>query len=436
MKKVLVIGAARSGIAAAKLLQRHGYRVTITDQKEIPEKEQLKEKGIEVYDQGHPDMLKTIPWDFIVKNPGIPYHAPFIYYFVQQKVDIITEIELAYRYGKYLRYGAITGTNGKTTITSMLYAMLKKKGEAIAAGNIGLPLSEYVYEHEDTACDVALELSNFQLLGIDTFTPQVSVVCNLAPDHLDYMKDVEAYYESKMRIYKNCTKEHFFLRNVDDPLIMRYAQNIPCSIIDFSLVRQDVELYRKNGVVYFKDTPLFQEAQLKIVGEYNLSNAMIAACMAYILGVSLAHIQEVIATFAPIEHRLEYVGEKQGVRFYNDSKATNPHATAAALAAFHQKIILLAGGYDKGISFDELNVYDRGIKHCFSFGQTKEQFSSVFSHVTINDTLQTALQKAIEMAEEGDCILLSPACASYDQFHSYEERGKIFKELVKQYIKE
>ncbi len=435
MKKVLVIGAARSGIAVAKLLHRHGYHVTITDQTSIVEKDDLKQQGIDVYDGGHPEVLKTIDWEFIVKNPGIPYHVPFVHYFVEKKINIVTEIEIGYQYGKHLRYGAVTGTNGKTTITSMLHAMLKKKGNAIAAGNIGLPLSEYVYEHEDEYCDVALELSNFQLLGIDSFAPDVSVVCNLAPDHLDYMKDIHAYYESKMRIYKNCTKEHYFLRNVDDSILMEYAKDIPCSIIDFSLVRQDVDLYRKKGTIYLGDIALFQESQLKIVGEYNVCNAMIAACMAYKLGVSIEHIQEVITTFVSVEHRLEYVGEKQGVLFYNDSKATNTHAVAAALAAFDRKIILLAGGYDKGISFDELKVFDTRVKHCFTFGETKDQFQSIFSHVTPTNTLQDGFQKAIAIAKQGDVILLSPACASYDQFRSYEERGNVFKELVEAYLK-
>ncbi len=435
MEQVLVIGAARSGIAAAKLLHRHGYRVTITDQAKIQEKEHLKQLGIEVYDGGHPETLKSVAWEFIVKNPGIPYHVPFVCYFVEKKIKIVTEIEVGYRYAKHFRYGAITGTNGKTTITSMLCAMLKKKGNAIAAGNIGLPLSEYVYEKENEICDIALELSNFQLLGIDSFAPDVSVVCNLAPDHLDYMKDVDAYYESKMRIYKNCTKEHFFLRNVDDANLMKFAKHIPCTVIDFSLSRQDVDLYRKSGSVYLGDIVLFHESQLKIVGEYNICNAMIAACMAYKLGVCIAHIQEVIRTFVPVAHRLEYIGEKQGVRFYNDSKATNTHAVAAALNAFDHNIILLAGGYDKGISFDELKVFDSRVKHCLAFGQTKEKFKSIFSHVTLTDTLQEGLQKAIAIAKQGDVILLSPGCASYDQFKSYEERGNIFKELVAEYKK-
>ena len=193
---VLVIGAAKSGVAVAKLLNRHGYAVIITDMQEIKEKAELQERGIQVYEKGHPDILKREDYAFIVKNPGIKYTVPFVNYFVQHQVKIVTEVEIGYRYASHFHYGAITGTNGKTTITTMLYEMLQRKGNAIVAGNIGFPLSALAYDFEEKEKYVALELSNFQLLGIETFAPEVSVVCNLAPDHLDYMPSVEAYYES------------------------------------------------------------------------------------------------------------------------------------------------------------------------------------------------------------------------------------------------
>lgn len=432
-EKVLVIGAARSGVAVAKLLQKHDYEVTITDMNEIPQKHELEELSIHVFEKGHPDELKNTEWKFVVKNPGIPYRVPFVKYFVDQNVQIFTEVEIGYRYTPKFHYGAITGTNGKTTITTLLYEMLKKNERAIVAGNIGFPLSELALNQEFEEKDVALELSNFQLMGIDTFAPEVSVVCNLAPDHLDYMGSLEAYYESKMRIYENCTKEDWFLRNVDDPTVMQYARNIPCTIIDFSLERSDVDLYRKDGYVYLKNEILFAIKDLKIVGDYNLSNAMIAACMAYKLGVSIPHIQEVIATFTSVEHRMEYVAEINKVRFYNDSKATNTHAVVAALKSFPKNIILLAGGHDKGIPFDDLKEFDNRVKMCVSFGETKHHFSNIFSNQVETEDLKEALKKAIHISEPGDVILLSPACSSYDQFHSYEERGELFKELVRRY---
>lgn len=436
MEQVLVIGAAKSGIAAAKLLHRHGYKVTLTDMKEVNAKAELEALGICVADGGHPESLKDVDYAFVVKNPGIPYHVPFVKYFVEQKTPIYTEIEIAYRYGKNFHYGAITGTNGKTTITTLLYEMLKRKGKAEAAGNIGTPLSVLAYEQESEDLLIALELSNFQLLGIENFAPDVSVVCNLAPDHLDYMGSLDAYYASKMRIYENCSADQYFLRNVDDEMVMQYAQNIPCQVIDFSLVKTDVDLCVKDGKVYYQDVCLFERKNLKLAGDYNLCNAMISACMAYCMGVSLEDIQEVIATFKGVEHRLEYLGEKDGVRFYNDSKATNTHAAAAALSSFDKGIVLLAGGYDKGISFDDLKQYQSNVKKCIAFGQTKEMFKEIFDDVDLKETMKEAFDTALTYAIDGDVVLLSPACASYDQFKSYEERGHIFKQYVEEYLSE
>lgn len=433
MNEVLVIGAAKSGIAAAKLLNKHGYRVTLTDMNQVNEKQELLDLGIEVVDQGHPESLKRSDYAFVVKNPGIKYSVPFVKYFVDNNVKIYTEIEIAYRYAKKFNYGAISGTNGKTTITTLLYEMMKVSHNAYAAGNIGLPLSCLAYEHESEELLVALELSNFQLLGIETFAPKVSVVCNLAPDHLDYMGSVEAYYASKMRIYENTSQDDYFIRNIDDELVVQYAKNIPCQVIDFSLTKK-ADLYVKDGKAYLYDICLFDRKDLKIVGDYNLANAMMASAMAYLLGVSLQDIQYVIKTFSGVEHRLEYIGEVNDIKYYNDSKATNTHATSAALNSFDQNIILLAGGYDKKISFDDLKQYDKRVKCCIAFGQTKEQFKAIFTHVVIKENMQEAFDYANEIATSGDFVVLSPACASYDQFKSYEQRGHIFKEMVKTYL--
>ena len=316
-----------------------------------------------------------------------------------------------------------------------MYELLQANGKALAAGNIGCPLSEQAFTYGEAEKDIALELSNFQLLGIDAFRPMVSVVCNLAPDHLDYMDSVEAYYESKMRMYENQRGNDWFLRNVDDPLVMHYAQNIQCTVIDFSLVRQDVDLYRKNGIIYFRDQRLFDQKDLKIVGDHNVANAMVAACMAYKMGVSISDIEQRITAFQSVEHRLEYVGEKHGVRFFNDSKATNTDAVVTALKSFPQNIILLAGGHDKGIPFDDLTTYDSRVKHCMAFGETRQKFQSIFSHVSLFETMKEAFDQAVAISSIGDVIVLSPACSSYDQFKNYEERGRIFKSYVQEYLK-
>ncbi len=430
METVLVIGAARSGVAVSKLLLKNGYHVILTDSKEVVQKEELEAMGIEVFDNGHPDSLKEIDYPFVVKNPGIPYRVPFVKYFVEKNVPIFTEIEIGYRFSPKFTYGAITGTDGKTTVTTLLHEMLNKKKPALAAGNIGIPLSEQVLAHGDETMDVAIELSNFQLMGIDTFRPVVSTVTNLAPDHLDYMDSLEEYYSSKMRIYENCHKDDWFIRNVDEPEIVKYAQNIPCEVIDFSLKRTDVDLYKDGHYTYLKGEMLFDVNDLKIVGDFNCGNAMMAAAMAYKMGVSLEDIREVIASFKGVEHRIEYVETINGVRIYNDTKATNTHAACAALSAFDQNVILLCGGKDKHISFDDLKQYDHKVKHCFSFGQTQDAFKAVFTHQTSCETMDNAFHQALELAGPGDVILLSPACSSFDQFKNYEVRGQIFKDMV------
>ena len=432
--KVLVIGSAKSGNAVARLLNHQGYSVIITDMNEIKEKEELEAVGIEVFEKGHPEFLKNTDYEFVVKNPGIKYTVPFIDYFVKNNVKIYTEIEIAYRYATNFRYAAVTGTNGKTTITSMLYECLKMNNQAIVAGNIGTPLSEWALLEKDNVKDVALELSNFQLLGIEKFRPSVSVVCNLAPDHLDYMPTLESYYESKFNIAMNQKDDDWFLRNVDDEEVMKYAKDIQCRVIDFSLVRDDVDLYIKDNEVFFENEHLFYVNDLKVVGKHNVSNAMIAGTMALRLGVSRENVEKALTNFKGIEHRLEYIGEKDGVKFYNDSKATNTQAACIALASFDKNILLLAGGYDKGIPFSEMHDYDSRVKHCFAFGQTKEKIASEFTNVTLCETMHDALEKAMKVATSGDIVLLSPACASYDQFKSYEQRGDIFREDCLRYI--
>lgn len=434
MEKVLVIGGAKSGTAVSQLLVRKGYDVTLTDRNVLKDRERLINLGIKVVDGGHPDSLKNENWSFIVKNPGIPYFNPFVKYFVDKKVRIVTEVEIGYEIAKKFRYGAITGTNGKTTITSILYELLKCNDKALLAGNIGYPLCSLVLEHEEEEKDVAIELSNFQLLGMETFRPLVSVICNLAPDHLDYMPTVESYYESKAKIFENQKDDDWFLRNADDEIVMEYAKDVPCTCIDFSMKRCDVDLYVKDGTVYLHDTVLFHTKDLKIVGPHNISNAMVAACMAYKMGVSLKDIQRVISEFEGVEHRLEYIGEKNGVRFYNDSKATNTQAVVTALSSFDKNIILLAGGHDKGIPFDDLTQFDERVKLCVSFGETKEMFKPIFSNVISVETMKDALDEALKHSESGDVIVLSPACSSYDQFDNYEQRGRIFKEYVRSVI--
>ncbi len=430
MKKVLVIGAAKSGVAASRLLKKMGFDVTITDAKEITEKDELEKLGVKVYEKGHPDHLKEVSWEFIVKNPGIPYHVPFVAYFKDKNVRILNEIEISTWVAKGLRFGAITGTNGKTTTTTLLGELLKRKDKnALCAGNIGIALSEIVEKNPTLCTDVALEIAAFQLVGCESFHPAVSVCMNLTPDHIDYFKSVDAYYKSKMLIYRNQQENDVFLRNIDDENILKYAQDIPCRVIDFS-VKKEAELCIKDEKVMLHDQCLFALKDLHLPGLHNVQNAMVASCMAYLMGVSLTEIQEGIRQFKGVEHRIEYAGEVKGVRFYNDSKGTNCDATKIALQAFDRPVLLLAGGYDKKTGFEDLRPYMKNVKQMFVFGETKHQLKALKEDSMLCENMTEAFRKAWSAAEENDIVLLSPACASWDQFDNFEQRGEIFKKLV------
>lgn len=428
--KVLVIGAARSGTQVSLLLRKQGVEVFLTDLNEIDNKTLLISEGVQVYDGGHPEHLKEFDFDFIVKNPGIPYHAPFVNYFVQKQVPIYNEIEIASRFTNRFTYGAITGTNGKTTTTTLLSELLKRKrANAQAAGNIGIPLSEIVMSQGLAETDVAVEIAGFQLVGIKQFHPIVSVCMNLSPDHLDYFGSLENYYRSKFLIYQACSEEDWFLRNIDDLEVMRYAVNIPCRCIDFSLVKK-ADLCIANEAVTLFNQVLFQLSDLHLPGKHNLQNAMVAAAMAYKMGVSIEDIQMGIRLFKGVEHRIEYVAEIAGVTYYNDSKGTNVDATIVALSAFDQPVILIAGGYDKKTGFKEMIPYMHKVKKFIVYGATKFQLQALDPSAIVVNDLYEATHMSHQVASKGDIVLFSPICASWDQFHDFEQRGRVFKEIV------
>lgn len=429
--KVLVIGAALSGSEAAKLLVKKGYEVILTDMKEINNKKELEDLGIKVFDCGHPDFLKEDKYDFIVKNPGIKYNTPFVSYFVNRGDKVLNEIEVASKFVNYI-YGAITGTNGKTTTTTLLGEILKKKyGDlALTSGNIGNPLSTIVDKHEKDKCYIALEISGFQLLACPSFKPNVSVIMNLTPDHLDYYDTLDDYYDSKCLIYKNQDNSDYFIRNIDDSEIVKRAVNLNCNVIDISL-NEKKDIYVEDNIVFYKDVELFEVSDLKLVGPHNLMNAMVASTMGFLMGVEPKIIKETIKEFNGVEHRIEFVRELNGVRYYNDSKGTNVDAGIVALKSFDKPVILLAGGHDKHTGFKEVIPYLNKIKTMYAFGETKKQLKDIYPNAILVEDMKEALQKASTIAKDGDIVLLSPMCSSYDQFKNFEQRGEMFKELVK-----
>lgn len=428
--KVLVIGASLSGSAVSKLLAQKGYEVYLTDANEIKEKNALEALGIHVYDGGHPEVLKTYTYAFIVKNPGIPYTVPFVKYFQDLQVPMYNEIEIASRFAKQYQYGAITGTNGKTTTTQLLSELLKLKNPINqAAGNIGLPLSEIVLKYQDQPLDIALEIAAFQLLGIETFKPKVSVITNLTPDHLDYFANVDAYYKAKTLVYKQQDEQDYFLLNLDDEQVVNYVGDIKAQVITYSTI-QKADVYIQEDKVYYGDVMLFALGDLKLVGMHNVSNAMVAAMMAYLMGVSLKDIRKGIQAFKGVEHRVEFVSTINGIHYYNDSKGTNTDATIVALKAFEKPVILLAGGYDKKTGFHDMIPYLNKVKDMVVFGAVKEQLKAIYPRAYVVDTMFEAIDVAKKIASKNDVVLLSPMCASYDQFRNFEQRGQLFKEYV------
>lgn len=430
MKKALIIGAAISGTAAAKLLNHHGYDVTLIDQNLIPNKCELTAVGIHIFEKDNSIELANVPWDLVVKNPGITQHHPLVVA-LQATNFIYTEIEVASWFAPHFTYGAITGTNGKTTTTTILYEMLKRQyDDALVAGNIGTALSELIDGHENDTAHVALEISAFQLLGCDRFKPKAAVIINLTPDHLDVFEHVEDYYDAKVRITEHMDASDLFLRNIDDPEVVKRTQNLHCQVVNFSLV-EETDAYLRDGVVYYLGNKLFSTDELTIVGRHNIQNAMIAAVMAIHLGVSRENIHSALQNFKGVEHRIEYIRTLDGVSYYNDSKATNPEATEVALKAFDlSRVILLAGGYDKHTGFKILQPYFKELKALIVFGETKDMFKQLDSEAIVVQSMQQALDVATRMANDGDVVLLSPACSSYDQFDNYEQRGEIFKDSV------
>ncbi|MDO4378217.1 MAG: UDP-N-acetylmuramoyl-L-alanine--D-glutamate ligase, partial [Erysipelotrichia bacterium] len=375
----------------------------------------------------------------VVKNPGVNYRDERIQLLHQRHIPVITEIELAYLVSRKQHFIAITGTNGKTTTTTLVYEIFKAAfGEkALLGGNIGIPLCELVLENDlihNSGYYIALEMSNFQLVDIDKFHPEVATILNLAPDHLDIMKTVDDYYRSKVRIYENMTGNDHFLFNDDDQTIAQYSQKYPinCLINHFSTEKNNTENYLSNGFIYINNKSLLDVSKIKVVGKHNLQNIIVAATIAKIYGIDDQTIQNVIYNFKGVEHRLEFVREINGVKYYNDSKATNTDATITALKSFSQGVILLVGGFEKGLPMNELKKHLQCVKKVIGYGKSGPRIvrDLVGDQGLIVDNLQQAVQKAHELAQYGDTVLLSPTTSSFDQYNCFEQRGEHFKQLV------
>lgn len=439
-KKVLVIGLARSGMAAIKVLKKLGASITLSESKkreDIKELAFLLENGVEVCDQSMSVFERD--YDLVVKNPGVPFNSPMIKKLNEKNIPVITEIELAFNVSKKQNYIAITGTNGKTTTTTLVYEILSRAyGEkAHLCGNIGIPLCEIVMEHnlmEEEGHYIALEISNFQLVNIEKFCPDSATIINLTPDHVDFMGSLDAYYKSKTNIYMNMQDEQIFLLNADDENVIEYTQKypVPCKTVSFSLDRDDTDCRIKDGYIQILGENVIPTDCVKLVGKHNMQNVMIAVALAKLNGIDGAVIEDAVSAFTGVEHRIEFVRELNGVKYYNDSKGTNTDATIIALKSFDKGVILLVGGFEKGLSMDEMRKHLGCVKKVIGYGACGQRLADelVGDDGIVVTTLNEAVKEAYGIAQAGDTVLLSPTTSSFDQYSCFEERGEHFKKLV------
>lgn len=443
-KNVLIVGAGISGIAAAGLLQGQECRLTIYDGNEALDVDKLKTKLPEDFDgdilAGKIKNEQLDKFDMAVLSPGVPTDLEFVQYLNERKVPVIGEIELAYLFARGIILG-ITGTNGKTTTTTLVGEILKTYfDEVFVAGNIGVPYTKLVKDMTDNSVTV-IELSSFQLETTRTFKPHVSAVLNITPDHLDRHHTMDRYAEAKFNIALRQDESDFCVLNYEDELIQRYAKKLRANIVWFSSKRELEEgLYLDDELIMYahkgEKQILININDLNILGRHNYENVMAGAAMGICMNIPLECIQKALKAFVAVEHRIEYVAEKYGVKYYNDSKGTNPDASIQAIKAMKGKTLLIGGGYDKGSEYDEwIKAFDGKVKWLVLMGQTRDKIAETARKYGVNDIVMVeSMAEAVEFcrnhAEKGESVLLSPCCASWGMFKNYEERGKIFKELV------
>ena len=444
-KKVLVFGSGKSGIGAADLLEQTGATPVIYDGNEKIDKEAVLHKiphhsRTEVYAGKLPKEVQD-SLDLVVLSPGVPTDIPMVRAFYEQGLPVWGEVELAYRTGKG-RVLAITGTNGKTTTTALLGKIMKDAEDSVfVVGNIGTPYTSKALEMKDNTTTVA-EISSFQLETIEEFAPAVSAILNITEDHLNRHHTMEEYIRVKELIVKNQTADNYCILNYEDPVLREFGKNIVPKTVYFSSEHiLETGIYLDGDQIILKtekeEIPVVHTGDLKLLGKHNFENVMAAVAMAYYAGVSMDNIRKSICEFTAVEHRIEYVTEKNGVAYYNDSKGTNPDAAIKGIQAMNRPTLLIGGGYDKGSSYDEwLNAFDGKVRYLVLIGQTRDKIREAAERLGVCpcilcENLEEAVKICAEKAEPGDAVLLSPACASWGQFDNYEQRGDMFKEYVR-----
>lgn len=440
-KKVLVFGSGISGIGAVKLLEDHGAEVVLYDGNESLDqaslREQLGEKTTIVLGEFPEHLLEEL--DLVVLSPGVPTDLPIILAMKEHGIQVIGEVELAYAFGKG-DVLAITGTNGKTTTTSLLGEIMKcHQEEVFVVGNIGNPYTVAAGQMTERSVAVA-EMSSFQLESIETFRPKVSAILNFTPDHLNRHHTMEAYVEAKKQIAKNQTAEDYCVLNYEDERTKAFGEEVKAQVLYFSSAHKlERGIYLDDGKMIYKNPEeeiVCHVDELQILGIHNYENVMAAVAMAAVYGVPMDTIRKAILAFKGVEHRIEYVTEKDGVVYYNDSKGTNPDAAIKGIQAMNRKTVLIGGGYDKNSEYTEwIQAFDGKVKQLILIGATREKVAQDaekcgFHDYVFADTFEEAVLLAAKTAKSGEAVLLSPACASWGMFPNYEVRGEKFKEIV------
>lgn len=444
-KKVLVAGSGISGIAAAELLKKQQVEVVLFDGNKNLDIEVLKQKApvfsdIEIIlGELREEVMDTL--DLVILSPGIPTDLPMVNILREKNIPIWGEIELAYFFAKG-KIIAITGTNGKTTTTALTGEIMKNYfADVKVVGNIGIPYTSVAADTTEETVTVA-EISSFQLETTQEFAPSVSAILNITPDHLDRHHTMEAYIEAKERVTAKQKETDTCVLNYEDEVLRGLGKTLHTKVLFFSS-RQKLEkgLYLEDDRIFYADKKGTQEVihvdELNILGQHNYENVMAAVGMALSVGVPMDKIVEVLKRFQAVEHRIEYVTEKRGVKFYNDSKGTNPDAAIKGIQAMNRPTYLIGGGYDKASEYDEwIESFGGKVRKLVLIGQTREKIAECagkhgFNEIILCDSLEEAIDICYENAQSGEAVLLSPACASWGMFKNYEQRGDVFKEYVR-----
>lgn len=440
-KKIFILGFARSGYEAAKFLVSKNNEVLINDGKDEAKADQkklneLKKLGVKFHFGSHPDELLDDSYDYLIKNPGVPIHHKYVEKAKKLEIPVINEVEMAYSFiPSDVNLIGITGTNGKTTTTTLTYEMVKKAGfRCHLAGNIGYPLSSCIDKLESGDV-IVMEVSCQQLENVDTFKPHIAVMTNLSPAHVDFFDNsYEKYKDVKSRLFKNQTSSDIAILNNENEEVLTKTKEIKSTKKYFSSKNKIEGCYLLNNNIYYNDEQILNIDDMIIVGKHNVENVMAATMVAKELGISNDVIKNVATTFKGVEHRLEFCGEKAGVKFYNDTEATNIKCTQIALSSFNKPTIIILGGLERGQNFYELKDYMKNVKSIIAIAECRNRVKEFGDSLNIPtysyEFLKDGFEKIKELSNVGDIVLLSPASASWDQYKECEVRGEEFKDYV------